>query len=228
MPSDPRKQQKKQERRTAKRKSKHQQLTREKNAGIAERLTAATRYPILHSWATTDIWTEGIGWVCLSRQLPNGAIAFAVFLVDRYCLGVKNALADVTSRYEYENRIVQKMHAQSTSKELTPAATRKFVESAVDYAASLGFSPHPDYHMAKAIFGSIDPSECTETFEFGKDGKPYFIGGPNDTSVRCRQIMRTLEEKCGPGGYHFLIPVSPDTGMILADEDDPDLAAQDT
>src|SRR5216683_2416038 len=98
MPTDPRKRQKKQERRAAKRKAKHHELVRHKHAGLPERLTAAIRYPVLHSCATMDLWDQGLGWVCLSRALPSGQVGFAVFLVDRYCLGVKNAMADVTDR----------------------------------------------------------------------------------------------------------------------------------
>jgi hypothetical protein len=86
MAINPRKRQKQQERRAAKRQAKHQQMTREKRASLADRLTAAARYPILDSLVTTDLWKEGLGWVCLSRELPNGSIAYAVFLVDRYCL----------------------------------------------------------------------------------------------------------------------------------------------
>src|SRR5437016_2284010 len=98
MPVDPRKRQRKLEQRKTKRKLKQQQLSREKHTGLAERMGAAARYPILDSWATKDLWTEGLGWVCLSRELPNGSIGVGLFLVDRYCLGVKNALAEVMSR----------------------------------------------------------------------------------------------------------------------------------
>jgi hypothetical protein len=208
MSTDPRKRQKKLERRAAKRKAKRRQLTRESHTGLSSRLTAAADYPVLHSLATTDLWDEGLGWICLSRQLPNGSVAFGVFLVDRYCLGVKNALADITSRFEYDSQIVRKMRSEFTSKELTPAATRKLVESAVAYAESLGLHPHPDYHKAKLIFGTIDARTCPDEFEFGKDGQPFFVAGPHDIPERCRFILRTLEQHCGADGFHYLIPLA--------------------
>jgi hypothetical protein len=208
MALDPRKRQKQQERRAAKRQAKHRSLVKETNVSLSQRMTDAAQYPIVHSLATTDLWTEGMGWVCLSRQLPHGLVGFGVFLVDRYCLGVKNAMADVTSRAKYDNLIVHKMRSQFTSKELEPACTRKLVESAVEYARALGFPPHADYHKAKLIFGDIDASQCTEEFEFGKDGKPLFIAGPNDGPERCRQIMKTLTQSRGQGGFDYLIPVS--------------------
>ena len=35
----------------------------------------------------------------------------------------------------------------------------------------LGLPPHPDYHKAKRIFGSIDTAECKDEFEFGENGQ---------------------------------------------------------
>ncbi|HEV3259056.1 MAG TPA: hypothetical protein VG013_19445 [Gemmataceae bacterium] len=214
MPTDPRKRQKKQERRAAKRKAKHHQLAREKQAGLAERLTAAAKYPVLDSCATTALWDEGLGWVCLSRELPSGHVAFAVFLVDRYCLGVKNVMADVVGRFEYNSQIVSKMRSHFSAKDLSPADVRKLVEEAVEYARGLGLHPHPDYQKAKRIFGDIDAGASTEQIEFGKGGKPLFIAGPNDTPERCRQILKTLEETCGPGGFHYQIPFPDAEGIF--------------
>src|SRR6185369_15415262 len=104
MAGDARKRQKKQERRTAKRKKKKHQLVRQQSGGLPERLSAATRYPILHCWITTSIEDEGIGHVVLSRELPGSQVAVASFLVDRYCLGVKDAFAHILPRSVYDER----------------------------------------------------------------------------------------------------------------------------
>src|SRR5690242_1419504 len=117
MAVDPRKRQKQQERRVAKRKSILKDLARERNKGIGDRLADAAGAPVLHSWASATLWEEGMGWICLSRQLPNNNVAFAVFLVDRYCLGVKNVVADVASRSRYDSQITRKMRSQFTVKE---------------------------------------------------------------------------------------------------------------
>jgi hypothetical protein len=212
MPTDPRKRQKKQERKAAKRKSKHQELARAQHTGLAERMAASVKYPVLESWVTDDLWTQGMGYVCLSRALPNGSVAFALFLVDRYCLGVKNAMADVAGRFTYDSNMRQ-TRSRFTAREVSPACARKIVEQAVEYARALGLYPHPDYQKGKMIFGGIDAGECKEEFEFGKDGKPFFISGPNDTPERCRQIVRTLEQARGPGGYDYLIAVGGPSGI---------------
>jgi hypothetical protein len=207
MAADPRKRQKQMERRAAKRKTKLHAIVREKSAGLSDRLAGAANYPIADSVATVDLWDQGLGWICLSRELPNGGVAYAIFLVDRYCLGVKNAMAGIVSRFDYDGKIMQKMKGTFRSREIAPATARRFVESAVAYARGLGFPPHPDYQRAKQIFGTIDSAEATEELEFGREGKPVFIAGPNDSAARCRQILATLERSCGLDGSHFVVPI---------------------
>jgi len=82
------------------------------------------------------------------------------------------------------------------------------VEGAVEYARNLGFAPHEDYQGARLIFGDIDATSCTEEFVYGRDGKPMFIAGPNDSPARCRQIISTMNAHLGPQGHHYLMPVS--------------------
>jgi hypothetical protein len=227
MAADPRKRQKKLAKQAAKRKAKHHEMARARSAGLPERMAAAAGYPILDSLATTALWDQGLGWIVLSRELPDGGVAVAIFLVDRYCLGVKDAIARIASRYEYQNDILHKMRSKFTSRQITPATARRFVESAVEYARSIGFAPHPDYERAKLIFGDIDPAAATEQLEFGKDGMPLFIGGPNDDQARCRQILATLERTVGlgEGGAEYIVPVAP--GPLIAPVTDEDLDDED-
>ena len=208
MATDPRKRQKKLERRTAKRQDKKHKIVRAQSAGLADRMTAAAKYPVLQAWVQDVYYTEGIGSVLLSRELPDGSVAVAVFLVDRYCLGVKNALADVFTRLRLRKQVRAANAGAVSSQQRVAGAGAQLVESAVAYAGNLGFAPHPDYHKAKLLFGTIDANECTEEFELGKDGKPFYVAGPNDSLQRSRQIISILNSKLGPGGFDYLVPLA--------------------
>ena len=208
MATDPRKRQKKLARLAARRKEKRHEHIREQQAGIAGQMAAAARYPILHCWVMENLWSNGMGQVLLSRELPGGRVAVSVFLVDRYCLGVKNAFAVVVGRFSYDSKFTRETRSQFATEDFPPVAARKLVEGAVAYAQSLGFPPHPDYHKAKLIFGDIDAGECLQEFEFGKDGKPIFIAGPHDGPQRCKAIIAQLERKLGQDDFQYLVPVS--------------------
>ena len=219
MGSDPRKRQKKLEKKAPKRKDKKHQLVREKNAGLSDRLTAAAKFPVLDCWITETFYDQGMGWVVLSREIPNGTVAVATFLVDRYCLGVKDLHAEVIGRATYDEKYDRKMRTEMRPRQVSPADARKLLDEAVAYARELGFSPPADYPKVLPIFGSTDPAQSTAQYEFGKDGKPYFIAGPYDTPQRCRQILAILSKNRSPDQYHFTMPIMPTSRIGAVPED---------
>jgi hypothetical protein len=219
MATNPRRRQQKLERKAAKRKEKKHQLAREQSLGLAERLAAAARFPVLHAQFTEALLDpdRGIGWALLSRVLPDTSVAVSIFLIDRFCLGVKDTIIDIMTRSGYEDKFQSRMRREFPARNVSPACVRKLVESAVEYAQNLGFQPQADYPKAMALFGDINPAECQETFVFGKDGKPFFINGPFDDEARCRRIIATLMDRCGPGGFDYLIQVGdPDRSVPRA------------
>jgi hypothetical protein len=215
--SNDRKRQKKLERKNAKRKEKKHVIAREQSTGMAGRIAATTRFPVEDALISVSFYDQGIGQVLLSRSLPEGSIAIASFLVDRYCLGVKDAFGHIITRSEYEDKF---LNGKLDFRRMTPPDIRKLVDSAVEYARSLGFAPHSDYHKAYPIFGDINAAESTEEFEFGKDGKPFYVAGPHDGAARIGQILGTLRERFGEGGFHYMVPMMGDDSMLIGDEDE--------
>jgi len=212
MVASTRKRQKRLERAKKNRKERHKSLQRQKQRGLFELLTEASSAPIKHCCAAEVLWHEGIGNVLISRQLPNGNVAFAMFLVDMYCLGVKDVFGNTMPQAMYAGKLYGRLVKQSSIVPLTPPALRKLVEGAVEYARSLGLQPHPDYRKARPIFGDIDASECTEEFEYGDRGKPHFFAGPHDSPQRCSEIIRILTRTCGEGEFHCTVPLG--TSML--------------
>jgi hypothetical protein len=215
MAADPRKRQKKLQRRAAKSKEKRQALGREKAAGLPGQLAAAARLPIVDCLADSALIEVGIGNVLLSRDLGNGSVAFACFLIDRYCLGVKSVAVGIRGRLELEAQIRDMESNSDEFRMVSPSTARRFVEDAVEYARKLGFEPHSDYARGRLLFGSIDPAEATETLDFGRDGKPSFVRGPYDSDARTMQILSTLERVCGPDGYTYVMELGAAESMAL-------------
>lgn len=191
------KRQKKLDKHKAKQRAEKRARAQQRSLGMAYRLERTAAAPILHSVATEETWTEGMGNVLVSRQLSSGKVAFAMFLLDMYCLGVKDAFCNIVPASEYEERLYRDMAAQYRLVHLSPEAARKLVEGAVDFAEKWGFPPHHDYLTAKAIFGDISAADAEEEFEYGKHGKPVFIAGPYDDAARCAAITRTLTARMG-------------------------------
>lgn len=221
MAIDPKKRQKKLAKRKAQRKEKARKLMVQQQRELAYQsnpVAFAARYPIHQCLSNAAVFAGGMGTVIISRRAPNGDIVMGMFLLDTFCLGVKNAFARVLMPYEYDE-MVNEVKANELLQAVEPSYARKLVEGAVAYAATLGFKPNPDYHTTKEIFGDIDADACTDEFSFGKMGKPFFIAGPTDSPLKRRQIIATLERNVGIGNFDVLLPTDE------FDWDDDDLEA---
>lgn len=138
----------------------------------------------------------------VTRRSDAGEYASAIILVDLGCLGVKNAYA---LRFTDENEYQAFLHTLPTHAALTRISidlAAKIVQTALDYAASLGFRPHRDYSQASPFLRDAHPEQAQEDVPTGLDGQPYFISGPYDN---VRKITEQLNRKVGAGNYNVLV-----------------------
>ncbi|MEF8702456.1 MAG: hypothetical protein V5B32_04310 [Candidatus Accumulibacter sp. UW26] len=177
--------------------------------------TQVAQRPIHDSLVASELFAHGIGLAALARRLPDGNIALAAFLVDIYCLGVKNAFYRVVSPEHW----TQFLH-HAPFEAIAPPCLRKLVEGAVAYARDLGLPAHADYARAAQLFGTIDAAECPRNYVYGQDGKPFYVSGPNETPAQSRRILNTLSRRLGADGFHYMAQVSAADliGQIADDE----------
>jgi hypothetical protein len=226
MAIDPKKRQKKLAKQKAKRKEKavtHRRAQGGKAASpiVSLEFELAVRAPIYECFASVDAREQGIRQVIVSRLTGKGMIAAGVFMIDTFCLGVKSAFAMFQPREKYE-RLLDQMGEEQGLAPIAPACARKLIEDAIAYARDLGFEPDEDYRLARKVLHDIDASSCTETFTFGKDGKPFYISGPYDSMMKSRSILATLERRCGPGGYEYLMMLEEGLSIMGDGEDEED------
>jgi hypothetical protein len=219
MAGNDRKRQKKLERKNARRKE-MKVIARQESGGLPAQLSQAAKYPILHCWMTNSNFDSGMGMVVISRQMPDGTVGFANFLVDPWCLGVKDVHVGLMHRTEYDEKIDRRMRADHPGRDVPPEDACKYVTGAVAYARELGFSPHPDYAKGMILFTGVDPAASKATFEYGYEGKPHYVSGPHEGMRRVRQVLAILENHCGKGGYNYTIPLDPSGGVMAIDDED--------
>ncbi len=196
-------QQKRAAKQKAKRLAKRSLLVRRESKDPNIRLRGAEKWPVVQALVGVKLWDEGIGYLVLARQGSDGELIFAAYLVDVYCLGVKNALWRTGTRTDLEETIEHLSQIQKMCP-IAPACLAKIVKGAVEYAQYYGFSPHPDYRHASMLLEGIDPAACPERFAFGRDGKPLYIQGPNESPAEAAAIMQRIQ---GWGG-HYVIALS--------------------
>lgn len=203
MAADPKRRQKALAKKAAKRKAKAS-VARAAFSGPPAELARLLKAPVHECFVPQGMFERGMGNLLVSRQAGGGAIALGAFLLDVWCLGVKDAMITVHSEAQYASSVA-KLRENEPLEPVDPACAKKLVLRVVEYARGLGLEPHPDYRAAKRIFEGIDAGACDQDFTFGREGKPYFFSGPNDTPARCRQILKALSKRLGPDEFHFTV-----------------------
>ena len=194
MATDTRRRQKQLERRKAKDKARKRALAQRDPRDVAARIERAATAPILHCCTTDVLWNEGMSHVLVNRELPSGNVAFVAFLVDIYCLGVKDVCFNVASRGTYDSMLYGKLIGEHQMVKLTPPEARKLIEGAVEYAGDLGLPPHPDYRKAKAILGDIDGDEHARTDHgLTKCKAPSCVADHGSAVMLCRRSQRSRD-----------------------------------
>jgi hypothetical protein len=155
---------------------------------------------------SANLFDSGLGHLVASRFRADGRVEAGFFLLDVFCLGVKDAgFHEFNSIADYEESLVDRLFPDGNSVRMTPEAARKLTEDAISYARGLGFSPAADCKKASRVFGGITTANCHEQFVFGQNDKPLYIKGPLDSPARVERILRALEARCGEGGYHYIV-----------------------
>lgn len=229
MAIDAKKRQKKLARKASKRKQAVAHKKPKRPVGSRQQITVASRAPLHECLMPAGLFEAGIGNVIVSRKLPSGQIAAAFFLVDVFCLGVKDTFFQVMAPADYAYRTASLAHEQLERVE--PARARQLVEEAVGYAQELGLAPHRDYKLIRQMLDDIEVRASAASFQFGKNGKPFFMSGPYDTPAKIDRIIRTLTERVGPEEFDYVIalgdPDALDGGMALLGEFDENFDVED-
>ena len=224
MPRDERKRQKalmkqrSKQKATTQHKAQQQALTPSTPQAILRR---ARSYP-LYECLISDNWnkkeTSGLVEVLVARQQPDGDICFGVYLIDIYCLGLKNTFANAGfSHSRYLNDVRNKVFRAGKPVECPVELAHQMIYQSIEYAEQFGFEPEKDFMLSQYLLAPRGELEEPYQLTFGKDGKPLFISGPNDNVAR---ILRQLDKTAGPGNYHYIAMIG---GNPFDDDDNDDL-----
>ncbi len=149
-------------------------------------------------------WQEGgLAQIMVARKHKTGNITMGLFLVDTFCLGVKNTFFRFNiSEYVYNDFKEEVFKGESVEIDYTLA--HNIIYGALEFAEEYGF--YPDKSFSNVTKYILDDDEDVDIIdlEFGKDGKPFLV--ITDENEPYKKYLSILDESAGPGNYTFMLP----------------------
>lgn len=161
------------------------------DTSLPTQVLRAAQTPIQHCLLCGGLFDSGMATLILARGVTSYNLALGGFLIDTWCLGVKDTFFHTIGAESFED-LLAKMEAAGPVTSVDPAYARKLLRDAAAWAASLGIAPHRDFAVLDKLFGDVDADSCDVTFQFGRDGEPTYISGPSESSAQVAHRVRVI------------------------------------
>lgn len=132
----------------------------------------------------------GLANIIVTRLHKGGRKTIGAYLVDMFCLGVKDAFYRLRmDEIEYDD-FIQTFNSKYHLNKISYNEAHNLIYGAIEFADEAGIAPCKDFALAKYIL-----EEDTETiplieYEYGKDGKHLLIVGSKKEAARYLPALR--------------------------------------
>lgn len=149
--------------------------------------------PIGKCYITPDWKESGISQIIISRVRPSGNLSVGIFLVDTFCIGVKDATYYTNiSEYEFED-LTRRYGFGPDLKEISYNEAHNIIYGAIGFAKDGGIQPAKDFKIAGYILEKDTDDIPLIDYEFGKNGKHFLVINSDKREMPyLRQLKKTL------------------------------------
>lgn len=151
----------------------------------------ARKLPLGKCYIAPPDWQEkGMAQIIISRVRPNGNLVMASFLVDTFCLGVKDAgyhenmtpesFQDYLDNYKYGMGL----------EEISYEEAHNIIYGAIAFAEDGGIKPSKDFDPAGYILENDTEDIPLIEYDFGKNGKHFLIVNANRREMPFYHILK--------------------------------------
>jgi hypothetical protein len=175
-------------------------------AGLPARVLRAANAPIQHCFLSESLFEFGMGTLVLARGATRIHVEFSSFLLDTFCLGIKDVMFESVDGEVFED-YMEATEAESPMVAVDPGYARKLLRDLAAWSQSIGFAPHRDFAAVERMFGDVSADASEAAFRFGRDGKPVYIPGPSDSLPLIQRRIAQLRKVLGDDGFG-LVPAA--------------------
>lgn len=173
----------------------------QKTGGVIPATSECWKFRI-HECKVLKNWEEtGISPVYVSRELTKDSYVFICYLVDFWCLGLKDTIFKFGASKRDLSQVCSNCGDLLT---ISYQDARSMILGAMDFAKAIDIAPHSSWN---GIPSSFIESHLTyeKKFSFGKEGMPFYVSGPDDYELyNVEEIISKVSKVQG----HYVVHMS--------------------
>lgn len=166
--------------------------------------TKARQLPITKCYKMT-VPESGLMNIYVIRQHPKGTLTMGVYLVDTWCVGVKDTTWLFNVAKEEIDDLMSQMGAM-LPEEITYDEAHNWIYGALAFAEEVGIKPHQDFAVAQYILEEDDDNIPLIEYEFGRNGRYCLV---SHGTLEASHYRPALNKHLGPDGYDLIVNNSP-------------------
>ncbi len=173
----------------------------------------ARTLPLYECRINSDWKESGLANIIVARCHSNGNVTACSYLVDTYCLGVKDSVFFFSRSAQEYQELIEYYNEQFQFDKVDYALVHNIILAAEEYAEELGFMPCKIYQQTTRFMLDEDNDDIElMEIECGIDGQPALIFTGEEDVATINRLKARLEAKVGAGNY---------TCIFSSDEDEP-------
>ena len=163
----------------------------------------ARTLPVGKCYIAPPDWQEsGMAHVIVTRVRPSGNLVMASFLVDTFCLGVKDAgYHENMTPYDFEQYLDNYKNGMGLE-EISYNEAHNIIYGAMAFAEEGGIKPSKEFDPAGYILEEDTDDIPLIEYDFGKNGKHFLIVNPERKEM---PYYHTLKKNLGDD-FEYVMP----------------------
>lgn len=151
-------------------------------------------------YVISDLEEAGEGHIIVSRKHTGGRVSVGFFLVDIWCVGVKDSLYRLRMEaYEFDEMIDS---YRLGLRECSYDEAHNWIYGAIAYAEEAGIAPDKSFKLTQYFLEEDNDDVPFMEFEFGRKGKHTLVANSN---LEASRYLPLLEKNLGKGNYEYII-----------------------
>lgn len=175
-----------------KKKKKPQPVAATSSTGSPERYIrqAARKLPVYKCYINSDWEIAGEAHIIVSRINRRGDIVVGSYLVDIFCLGVKDTFWNIVD----EKSLLSNVGGSKIYEEISYPEVHNLILGAIEFAEEAGIEPAPDFALTQYILSEDTDDIPLIEYDYGCEGKHHLVIGEDGAE---RKYLSVLEKNLG-------------------------------